>query len=159
MTSVALVRAFLAMVIVGVIVMFAFIFKAHARDNGQWAQLQLEPGETIEDRIERSAWFNRQKMPDNPRQSCCGQADAYYADKVFVDGNDVYAVITDERPDEPLSRPHIKPGTKIFVPPEKNKDTRADPNPTGHTIIFVQWYEEDDEGHYGVFCYLPEGGV
>jgi hypothetical protein len=132
---------------------------APARDNGQWAQLQ--PGETVEERTERTAWFARQKMPDQPRSSCCGEADAYYADGVEVNAKGhVFAVITDTRDDAPLGRPHIKVGTKIIVPPEKNKDTRADPNPTGHTIIFVKWYAEDgDDGNWGVLCYLPNGAM
>jgi hypothetical protein len=133
---------------------------APARDpDGRWAQLQ--PGETVEEMQARSAWFARQKMPDSPRQSCCGEADAYYADSVRVDSDGtVWAVITDERPDAPLGRPHIKVGTTIIVPPAKNKDTRADPNPTGHTIIFVRWYEEESpHGNWGVLCYLPNGSM
>lgn len=139
--------------------MLLAVLPAEAREGPQWAQLQ--PGETEMDRAARSAWFNRQKMPDNPGTSCCGEGDAYYADSVEVDkvGN-VFAIVTDERPDSPLSRPHIKPGTKILIPPWKNKDTRSDPNPTGHTIIFVRWYNDLGlDGDWGVLCYLPEGGV
>lgn len=85
---------------------------------------------------------------------------AYYADKVEVDGKGgVFAVITDERDDAPLGRAHIAIGTRIPIPDFKNKDTRADPNPTGHTVIFVRWYAEQEGGNFGVLCFLPSGGV
>lgn len=146
--------------IVIALVCIAWASAALARPGEQWAQLALEPGESIEDRIERSAWFARQKMPDSPRQSCCGEADAYYADQVEVVDDKVYAIITDTRPDAPLGRPHIPVGTKFEVPPHKNKDTRADPNPTGRTIIFVRWYaNQTPDGDWAVLCYLPDGGV
>lgn len=119
-----------------------------------WASFALaKPGEQwAQNDPETSAWFARQKMPDNPRQSCCGEADAYHADQVEVtaDGK-VFAIVTDTRDDALLSRPHIAIGTRFEVPPWKNKDTRADPNPTGHSILFV--------GAGGVYCYLPNGGV
>ena len=124
---------------------------ALARDNGQW--------ENSPPHVRR--WFQGLRQPDNPRVSCCGEADAYYADGVAVgaDGT-VFAIITDERDDGPLMRPHIPVGTRIRVPEDKNKDTRADPNPTNHTVIFVKWYgEEGDYGNWGVLCYLPNGGV
>jgi hypothetical protein len=132
---------------------------ARSRDNGQWAQLPLEPGEAAEDRANRGAWYQRQMMPDNINMRCCGEADAYYADRVHVDkAGYVWAVITDERDDAPLGRPHIKPGTLVYVPPYKNKDTRADPNPTGHTIVFVRWYDNiGGDGDFAVLCYLPSG--
>lgn len=134
------------------VVVFVFaVVKGHAREAGQWEA--TDPQTRL--------WYKNLKQPDNKHQSCCGEADAYWADKVWVspETGDVFAVITDERPDAPLSRPHIKPGTKILVPPNKNKDTSADPNPTGHTIIFVRWYAEGSGGNWGVLCYLPDGGV
>lgn len=131
--------------------------EARAADSRDFSDPSLTPAQ----QLERSEWFTRQKMPDHPGSSCCGQGDAYYADKVFVnDKGTVFAIITDERPDGPLQRAHIKPGTRIAIPEHKNKDTRADPNPTGHTIIFVRWYDEDpDYGNWGVLCYLPDGGL
>jgi hypothetical protein len=99
-------------------------------------------------------------MPDHPNQSCCGEGDAYYADNVEVDAKGtVWAIITDTRADYPLGRAHIAVGTRIIVPDHKNKDTRADPNPTGHTVIFVRWYAEQEGGNWGVLCFLPSGGV
>lgn len=114
---------------------------AVARDNGQWEDSDPAIG----------AWFARQHQPDNPRVSCCGEADAYEADRVQVRDGKFFAVITDERDDAKLRRPHIDVGTLIEIPPPKFKDPRADPNPTGHGIVFI--------GSSGqVFCYFnPDG--
>jgi hypothetical protein len=136
-------------VAVAAVVIF-FARPAYPRDNGQWAQ--NDPA--------ISEWYGRQMMPDHPRQSCCGEGDAYYADRVEVDAKgNVYAIITDTRDDAPLGRPNIPVGTRIPIPDFKNKDTRADPNPTGHTVIFVKWYAEQEGGNFGVLCFLPSGGV
>ena len=43
---------------------------APARDMGQWANV---------DPVQRQ-WFNGLMQPDNPNLSCCGEADAYWAD-------------------------------------------------------------------------------
>lgn len=104
-----------------------FTTPAHPREGGQWDESDLE----------RRQWFSRQMMPDNPPVRCCGEADAYYADKFEVSGDTFYAVITDDRDDAPLNRPHIAPGTRIEIPAHKFNDPRKDPNPTGHGIVFV----------------------
>ena len=49
---------------------------ALARDNGQW--------ENSPPHVRR--WFQGLRQPDNPRVSCCGEADAYEADIFEVDG-------------------------------------------------------------------------
>jgi hypothetical protein len=111
-----------------------------ARDNGQW---------TATDQA-ISKWYRELKQPDNRRLSCCGEADAYYSDSFEVDGDHYIAIITDERDDAPLGRPHIAPGTRIAVPNHKMKWDAG--NPTGHGVIFV--------GTRGqVFCYVAPGGV
>lgn len=136
--------------VVAALLLCAVSVSSLARDAGQWAQNDPET----------SAWYARQKMPDHPQQSCCGEGDAYYADKVEVDAKGgVFAIITDTRADAPLGRPNIPVGTRIQIPDFKNKDTRADPNPTGHTVIFVRWYAEQEGGNFGVLCFLPSGGV
>lgn len=114
---------------------------AYARDSGQW-------GATDPDIAE---WFRHLMQPDNPRVSCCGEADAYYADSYEVQGDQYVAIITDERPDGPLNRPHIDIGTKFVVPNYKLKFDEG--NPTGHGILFVR----RDDGF--VFCYVAPGGV
>jgi hypothetical protein len=117
---------------------------AHARDAGQWGATPKEERE----------WFARQKMPDRPIVSCCGEADAYFSDSFVVENGRVFAIITDDRDDAPLGRPHIDVGTRIEVPAEKFKDSRDDPNPTGHGVLFVGTYRKFD-----VYCYIAPTGV
>ena len=113
---------------------------AFARDNGQWT--------ATDDSVRQ--WYQSLKQPDNPRLSCCGEADAYHADSFEVQGEQYVAVITDTREDAPLGRPHIAPGTKVVVPTHKLKFDAG--NPTGHGVIFI--------GTRGqVFCYVTPGGV
>ena len=110
---------------------------ASARDLGQWQHQDQD----------RSAWFKRQMQPDNPNVGCCGLADGYEADEFVIEGDQYFAVITDTRDDAPLMRPHITPGTRIYIPPHKMKRDNSDPNPTGHGIVFI--------GVSGiVFCYF-----
>lgn len=113
---------------------------AAARDLGQW-----------ENQSENTrGWFQKLMQPDNPVVSCCGEADAYWADSYEVDADRYVAIITDERPDEPLGRRHLEPGERIVVPNSKIKWDQG--NPTGHGIIFI--------GIGGqIYCYVPPGGV
>lgn len=113
---------------------------ARGADNGQW--------EATDANIR--AWYRELMQPDNPRVSCCGEADAYYADGFEIDGDKYVAIITDEREDGPLGRPHIPAGTKIVVPNSKLKYDRG--NPTGHGVIFVSTALD-------VLCYIVPGGV
>jgi hypothetical protein len=116
------------------------ICKAPARDLGQWEGL---------DALTRQ-WFNGLMQPDNPNLSCCGLADAYWADSYEVKGDQYVAIIADTRDDIKLGRAqHIEAGARVTVPNHKIKRDRS--NPTGHGIIFI--------GIGGdVFCYLPPGG-
>lgn len=133
--------ALLALFLLGAIAIF-FARPAGARDLAQWEDA---------DPANRS-WFARQMQPDNPLTSCCGESDAYFADSHEVKDGKVYAIITDTRPDGPLGRPHIPPGTRVFVPDHKFKDSRRDPNPDGHGVVFVS-----SSGN--VFCFIAPGGV
>jgi hypothetical protein len=111
-----------------------------ARDVGQW-----ETGDpAVRD------WYRSLMQPDMPLSSCCGEADAYWADSYQIDGDRYVAIITDPRPDEPLHRRHIDIGTMFAVPNHKLKYEAS--NPTGHGIIFLNPYDF-------VLCYLPPGGV
>ena len=96
-------------------------------------------------------WFQNLVQPDVPTMSCCGEADAYWADSYEVEGDHYVAIITDERPDGPLARAHIDVGTRIIVPNAKIKWDQG--NPTGHGVIFLH---SDDKW---VYCYAPPGGV
>lgn len=111
-----------------------------ARDNGQW-----ENGDPAV-----REWYKNLMQPDNPSGSCCGEADAYWADTVHVRGGKTFAQITDDRDDAPLGRPHIEIGTEFEVPDAKLKWDRG--NPTGHTIIFLS------RAGY-VFCFVQGSGI
>ena len=89
-------------------------------------------------------------QPDNPNASCCGEADAYWADEIHVRGGKTFATVTDSRPDGPLKRPHIAVGTQIEIPNHKLKWDRS--NPTGHTVIFLSRV-----GY--VFCFVQGSGI
>jgi hypothetical protein len=110
-----------------------------------------------------SLYYESLRQPDNPAASCCGEGDAYYADRVepcsVVDGSDcaLVAIITDERPDtivlphRTITRAHIPAGTRIPIPRQKLRRMPI-PNPTDHTVVFV------GSGMY-VLCFEPTGGV
>ena len=111
-----------------------------ARDVGQW--------ETTDPTVRE--WYQALMQPDNPNASCCGEADAYWADEIYVKNGKTYAVITDDQPDEPRRRPHIDIGTEVEIPNNKLKWDKS--NPTGHGILFL--------GRSGnVFCYVQPGGA
>jgi len=78
---------------------------------------------------------NSGKLSDVPNAPCCGEADAYWADGVHVRDGKTYVTITDDRPDEPLGRPHLDVGTEIEIPNKKLKWDKG--NPTGHGIVFL----------------------
>jgi hypothetical protein len=113
---------------------------AHARDLGQW--------ETSDPTVRE--WYKGLMQPDNPTASCCGESDAYWADEIHVRNGKTYAVVTDDRDDGPLRRPHVPSGTEIEVPNHKLKWDRG--NPTGHGVLFMS------PGGY-VFCYVQPGGA
>ncbi len=120
--------------------MVFMLLPAIARDNGQW--------ENSDPMI--SEWFRSLKQPDRPTVSCCGEADAYWADGLEVKDGQVIAIITDTRPDEPLGRPHVPVGTRVVVPPHKMKWDRG--NPTDHIVIFLSYSGE-------VYCYVTGTGI
>ena len=113
---------------------------ALARDSGQW---------TNSDPAIRK-WYQELMQPDIPTASCCGEADSYWADDIHTRGGKNYAVITDNRDDEKLGRPHLENGTEIEIPDHKLKWDRS--NPTGHAIIFLS------RSQY-VFCFVQSGGA
>lgn len=122
------------------VILFARGF-AMARDGVDWDSIHTP---------EVSKWYGSLMQPDNPNVSCCGVADAYWADDFLVDGDKYIAVITDTRDDKPLGRPHIAPGTKVVVPNHKLKYDQG--NPTGHGVIFVNT-------GLTVYCYVVPSGI
>lgn len=115
------------------------------RDDGQWDDTDLNV----------KKWFQGLMQPDNPAISCCGEADAYYADEVITRNGKNYAVITDTRPDEPLKRPHVPVGTEILIPNNKYKWDWG--NPTGHRVIFIS--RASEEGFHDVYCFVDGAGT
>lgn len=116
-----------------------------ARDLGQWTNADPAIRE----------WYEHLMMPDLPQVSCCGEADAYWADSYEVQGDQYVAIITDERPDGPLKRPHIDVGTRVLIPRNKLKYDQS--NPTGHGIVFLRKLISGDP--FIVYCYVAPGGV
>jgi len=112
----------------------------YARDVGQWENTDPAVHE----------WYQTLMRPDAPSASCCTEADAYYADEIHVRDGQTFAVVTDDRDDAPLGRPHIESGSEFLVPPEKLKWDRG--NPTGHSILFVS------AGGY-TWCYVQSSGI
>lgn len=127
-----------------IIILFTLlsITYSYARDNGQWEN----SNPAVKD------WYQKLMRPDFPTMSCCGEADAYWADEVHVRDGKTYAIITDDRDDGPLKRPHIPNGTEIEVPSEKLKWDKG--NPTGHNVLFLS------SGIYRyVFCFVQGSGT
>jgi hypothetical protein len=93
-------------------------------------------------------WFQNLKQPDNPRLSCCGEADSYEADLYEQDKDSYVAIITGQGP--AVKKPYIPEGTRLKVPNHKIKWDEG--NPTGHGIIFVGT-------NYTIFCYVPPTGI
>jgi hypothetical protein len=116
----------------------------NARNLGQWGN---------EDPTIRE-WYQALMQPDAPHASCCGEADAYFADEVHVRNGKTYAVITDDRPDIPRMRPHVEIGTEVEIPDNKLKWDRS--NPTGHGVVFLG--SGFGSNRY-VLCYVQPGGV
>lgn len=132
-------RRFWCVVLIGT-ALFLCLRASQARDVGQW--------EGSDPALRK--WYQSLMQPDNPTISCCGESDAYWADEVVIEGDKVFAVITDTREDAPLGRLHVPPGTKIEIP--RHKYTFRYGNPTGHKILFLGSQRQ-------VFCFVDNGGV
>jgi hypothetical protein len=113
---------------------------ACAHDFGQWEN---------SDPVVRQ-WYRSLMQPDVPMMSCCGEADAYWCDTINVRDGKTFCTITDDRPDDPLLRPHVDVGTVIAIP--NNKLTWKDGNPVGHAIVFLSREKY-------VLCFVQTGGT
>lgn len=110
-------------------------------------------------------WYKSAKMPTSGTygsypSSCCGEADAYWADQIDrVTDKGVFVTITDKRncattpqyqddeegnyyqtpsspTDECIRNRVERDGQKIFIPNNK-LDDRHQGNPTGHNVVFL----------------------
>lgn len=130
--------------VIGFILGFLLIMlfqPAHARDLGQWENSDFAT----------KKWFQSLMQPDNPRVSCCGEGDAYWADEIHVIDGKTYVTITDDRDDQPLGRQHVPVGTVIPVP--DHKLTYKDGNPTGHSVVFLVF------SSLYVLCFVQGTGI
>lgn len=129
----------LAVVITMIVILFT-LPRGWAHDEGQWSNSDPAVRE----------WYRSLMQPDNPKSPCCGEADAYWADEVHVREGKTFAVITDDRDDGPLRRPHIPNGTEIEIPNHKLKWDAG--NPTGHNVLFMSY-------RGWVYCFVQGSGI
>jgi len=134
---------------------------SYARDDGHWAE---RVGPQI------AEWMGGLMQPDTVKngigRSCCGEADAYWADDVHVaSGHNgekfIIARITDTRDDAKLAgRQHEELGTEYVIPPNKivGFEQRLRGNPTGHTVIFLTGpvRVRDRTLKRDVICFVPD---
>lgn len=136
---------------------FALTRPAHAKDHG------------FQKDTVRSQWFASLMRPDfvcNPKDmrscSCCGEADAYEADKFEMDGEHaMWVTVTGggaiTYPDG-MKRTPIPDGTRVWIPLTKVNPLDPDQvtNPTEHGWIFLSVYEDSDGSFKvgNVFCYI-----
>lgn len=128
------------MVVIGVVIILVQSIPARGRDLGQWSENEAGLRE----------WYQSLMQPDNPSASCCGEADAYFADDIHVRNGKTYATVTDDRDDAPRHRPHVDVGTEFEIPNHKLKWDRS--NPTGHGVLFLS-----RQGF--VYCFVQPSGV
>jgi hypothetical protein len=100
------------------------------------------------DHPELDRWYAGLMQPDNPTASCCGEADAYWADEVHVRDGRTFATITDDR--VVPGRTPVPVGTIVEIPQEKLKWDRG--NPTGHAVVFLS------SGGF-VYCFVQGTGI
>lgn len=107
---------------------------ALARDTGQWAS---QPEEI-------RAWFRSVMQPENPAQSCCGEADAFDVEMAGEGPDGSMEVRILAGPDEYLI------GAIISVPRSKLQTRYG--NPLDKFILFI--------GSGGrLYCLIPKSGV
>ena len=119
---------------------------------------------------EESAWYSSLMRPDSPASSCCGEGEAYWADESHWEGGEMFAVITDDRPDclprpggmnNEVCREHEEVGTRYVVPPARIVGAQSHGNPTGHVIVFLSapvWNSVNGMSR-AVICYVMNGGI
>lgn len=123
-----------------IVLLLLLIAPAQARDLGQW-----EGGDPA-----IREWYRSLMMPDVPHVPCCGEADAYWCDDVFVRDGKTFCRVTDDRKDDSLMRHHVPVGTEIFIPNHKLKWDSG--NPVGHAVVFLNVNND-------VLCFVQAGGV
>src|SRR5262249_28275914 len=114
----------------GIIIAFMLLASpAAARDFGQWQDQSPDVRK----------WFQKLMQPDVPLMSCCGEADAYWADSFEVDEDRYVAIITDERPDGPTRPPAPGVRRKDCRPKPQDQMGRRKPHRTWHHLHRDCW--------------------
>ena len=160
--------AIVAGFVIGIwLVFFLTIIAAHGAKAGDYGRAAGAVANTPEQR----AWYNSLKRPDYPTASCCGEGEAYWADESHWEGGQMYAVITDDRPDclpapgewnGQVCRGHEEIGTRYAVPAAKIVGAESHGNPTGHVIIFLaapSYSQDRGMVPRQVICYVMNGGI
>lgn len=95
-----------------------------------------------------ASWFATQVV-----KMCCDQKDAYLADGVDGDGDNIIAIITDGSANPKYGKPAIPNGTRIVV---RRDQMKFDPPvPGGHAVIFLSKDASVPPEHRSVYCYFP----
>jgi hypothetical protein len=88
-----------------------------ARDLGQWEN--GDPG--------LKQWYQALMQPDVPSASCCGEADAYWADEIHVRNGKTYAIVTDIGPTSRVAGPTSTSEPKLKSPTTNSNGTNRIP--------------------------------
>jgi hypothetical protein len=99
-----------------------------------------------------ASWFATQVV-----KHCCDRRDAYLADGIDGDGENIIAVITDGSANERYDKPAIPNGTRIVVPRDRIK--LSPPVPGGHAVIFLSKDYSVPPENRNVYCYFPRYGL
>lgn len=117
-----------------------------------WATLMPAPAHAEgwdTDDPDLASWFATQVV-----KHCCDQKDAYLADGIDGDGDNIIAIITDGAANPTYGKPAIPNGTRIVVPRDRMKFDP--PVPGGHAVIFLSKDDRPPEQRT-VYCYFPKG--
>ena len=156
------------------ILMHVFLPPAHARPNAawreMWAQAQRDGDQDMLRRLKFIStaggvscdkYVGSMCVNGVVAISCCGEADAYEADDVFVDKTGAtWAVLTcnDQRNcQEVKGKVPRAPGERFRVPPERVLLKDHPHNDTGHGWVWISATSNDQDGLPAVLCWAVGG--
>ncbi len=167
----------IAVILAVAVVMFLISLwvPAHARPNpawkAQWIQAQKDGDEETLRRLKFLStagavscdkFANSMCVNGVVAISCCGQADAYEADDVFVD--DVGNTWAELTCNDPKDCEYIKdkvqraPGERFRVPKERVLLKDHPHNDTGHGWVWISATSNESDGLPAVLCWAAPGG-
>lgn len=170
----------LLVIIVVAIAVFLLVLglRAHARSNEAWQaqKVQAEIEGDVET-LRRLRYVGTAGtlpcpgpysigwcQPDRGfHQPCCGEADAYEADVVEVDGaGNTWAVLTCNDPkdcQDIANKVRREPGEKFIVPAARVLLNHDPVNDTGHGWVWISPSSTDAEGRAVVYCWAAPAGL